>query len=156
MSSGTHTYAVSLTWTGNRGSGTTGYRDYDRDHEVRSGDAPLLLGSADPAFRGNPTRWNPEQLLVASLAQCHQLWYLHLASEAGVVVTAYADDAVGTMAVSPSGAGEFTSVTLRPTVSIAPQCDPDLAMSLHGQAHAMCFIARSVNFPVHHEPTVVN
>lgn len=156
MTARTHAYDVLVTWTGNRGVGTAGYGTYGRDHESVAGQAPVLLGSADPAFRGDPARWNPEQLLVAALAQCHLLWYLHLAAEAGVIVTAYTDDALGSMAENRSGAGEFTQVTLRPTVTITPESDPVAAASLHDRAHEMCFIARSVAFPVHHEPRIVS
>lgn len=156
MTTRTHAYDVVVTWTGNRGAGTAGYGTYGRDHESMAGQAPVLFGSADPAFRGDPARWNPEQLLVAALAQCHLLWYLHLAAEAGVVVTAYTDEAIGSMAEYRSGTGEFTQVTLRPAVTIAQGSDPALAASLHDQAHEMCFIARSVAFPVHHEPRIIS
>src|SRR5688572_22006449 len=110
----THTYTTLVTWTGNLGTGTSGYRDYDRAHDVAAPGRAVVLGSSDPMFRGDPTRWNPELLLVASLSQCHMLWYLHLAAEAGVVVTDYVDEAVGTMTERAGGAGHFTEVTLRP------------------------------------------
>ncbi|MER7457761.1 OsmC family protein [Micromonospora sp. NPDC126480] len=144
-----HHYRTTVTWAGNRGTGTSGYRDYDRDHVVTADGPPPIPGSSDPAFRGDPARWNPELLLVASLAQCHMLWYLHLAAVAGVVVTDYADTAAGTM----SG-GRFTEVVLRPRVTVT---DPDMierATAVHADAHRACFIANSVNFPVRHEPTV--
>ena len=140
-------------WTGNLGTGTSGYRDYSRDHDVRgtTADLPVIRGSADPAFRGDARRWNPEQLLLASLSQCHMLWYLHVAADAGVTVTGYSDTPTGIMAEHPDGAGEFTSVTLHPAVTIAPGNDPESAAMLHDRAAKYCFIARSVSFPVHHE-----
>jgi organic hydroperoxide reductase OsmC/OhrA len=151
----THSYELTLTWTGNRGRGTAEFRGYARDHEVRAAGKPALLGSSDPSFRGDPTRWNPEELLVASLSQCHMLWYLHLAAVNGVVVTAYTDEPRGTMEEDSDGAGRFTSVVLRPHVSISAESQPDVATRLHDDAHAKCFIANSVNFPVRHEPTLV-
>lgn len=154
MTHRTHEYDVAVTWTGNHGSGTSGYTAYGREHEVTAASAPVLLGSADPAFRGDPARWNPEQLQVAALAQCHMLWYLNLAATAGVVVTAYEDAAHGVMRQNNDGSGEFESVTLRPTVTISADSDQDIALRVHAQVPAMCFIARSVNFPVHHEPVV--
>ncbi|MFD1047407.1 OsmC family protein [Kibdelosporangium lantanae] len=113
------------------------------------------MASSDPSFRGDPARWNPEQLLVAALSDCHMLWYLHLCAVGGVTVESYVDESVGTMATEKSGAGQFTEVVLRPRVVVASEDMVDKAMSLHGKAHEMCFIARSVNFPVRHSPTVV-
>jgi organic hydroperoxide reductase OsmC/OhrA len=150
-----HTYETTVTWTGNRGTGTSGYRDYDRSCDLASPGRPVIPASSDPMFRGDPTRWNPEQLLVASLSQCHLLWYLHLAAEAGVVVTSYVDDAVGTMEERPGGAGRFTEVVLRPRVTVADPAMIPTAQPLHDRAHELCFIAQSVNFPVRHEPVTV-
>ena len=149
-----HYYALQLRWTGNRGRGTTGYRDYDRSHEISIQGKPLLKGSADPAFLGDPSVHNPEDLLLASLAACHMLWYLHLCADAGIVVTAYEDDAAGTMA-QQAGKAQFTSVVLKPTVTIKAGGDAEQAGRLHEQANELCFIARSVNFPVSHEPTII-
>jgi organic hydroperoxide reductase OsmC/OhrA len=150
-----HAYDAIVTWTGNRGTGTSGYRDFDRAHDVAGAGRATIAGSSDPAFRGDPTRWNPEQLLVVSLSQCHMLWYLHLAAEAGVVVTDYVDRAVGTMAENADGSGQFVEAVLRPTVTVAEPAMAARARQLHGDASAKCFIARSVNFPVRHEPTVI-
>jgi organic hydroperoxide reductase OsmC/OhrA len=151
-----HHYEAKVTWTGNTGTGTSGYRAYERAHELTAPGQPkpAIPGSSDPAFRGDRARWNPEELLVASLAACHQLWYLHLCADAGIVVTAYEDHAEGTMSETADGGGQFTSVTLRPVVTVAPGADEALAKSLHERAHALCFIARSVRFPVHHEPEI--
>jgi organic hydroperoxide reductase OsmC/OhrA len=150
----THSYDVSVTWTGNRGSGTGGYRAYDRDHEVTAAGPAPIAGSSDPAFRGDPGRWNPELELTAALSQCHMLWYLHLCAVAGVTVTAYADDAHGTMAEDDDGGGRFTGVVLRPRVTVADPSMLEAAAGLHKEANAKCFIANSVNFPVRHEPAV--
>jgi organic hydroperoxide reductase OsmC/OhrA len=110
-------------------------------------------GSSDPAFRGDPGRYNPEELLVAALSQCHLLWFLHLAATAGVVVTGYTDRPEGTMTEHADGAGEFTEVVLRPAVTVAEPGMVDAVAGLHERAHRMCFIARSVSFPVHHQPS---
>jgi organic hydroperoxide reductase OsmC/OhrA len=149
-----HSYAVTVEWLGNRGTGTSGYRDYGREHVVRAQGKHELEGSSDRVFHGNADRWNPEELLLAALSQCHLLSYLHVAASAGVVVTGYTDAAVGTMMQTANGGGRFTSATLRPRVTIASG-DLQLARSLHGEANAKCFIAASVNFPVHHEPEIV-
>ncbi|MEP6852978.1 MAG: OsmC family protein [bacterium] len=156
MSTGrTHRYAVDVTWTGNRGTGTSSYRDYGREHDVSVAGKPLLVGSSDPAFRGDPGRWNPEELLVTALAQCHLLSYLHLAVKAGVVVVDYTDSAIGTMVQDDVGdGGQFAEVILRPVVTVAEAAMADAANALHADVAAVCFITRSVNFPVHHEPTV--
>jgi organic hydroperoxide reductase OsmC/OhrA len=147
-----HRYALTVTWTGNRGSGTSGYRAYAREHDIEAPGKPAIAGSSDPAFRGDPARWNPEELLVASLAACHKLWYLHLCAAAGIVVTAYVDAAEGVMVEEADGGGRFQRVVLRPRVTLAPSADRARAAALHHDAHRMCFIARSVNFPVEHEP----
>ncbi len=148
-----HHYALDLTWQGNRGTGTSGYRDYDRNVLLRAPGKPDLSGSADPTFRGDATRWNPEELLLAALAQCHLLSYLHSAVNHGVVVTAYDDSPVGVMEQLGQG-GRFTSVTLRPRVTVADASMVETAQAIHAEASANCFIAASVNFPVGHEPTV--
>lgn len=148
-----HTYALDLEWHGNRGTGTSGYRDYARDVVLQAAGKPALEGSADPTFRGDASRWNPEELLVAALAQCHLLSYLHMAVTHGVVVTAYTDSPVGTMAQVGVG-GRFTRVLLRPVVTVADESQVEVATRIHGEASEACFIAASVNFPVEHEPTV--
>lgn len=150
----THHYEVAVQWKGNRGAGTRDYRSYDRTHEVRSAGKTAIPGSADPAFRGEADRWNPEELLVASLSQCHMLWYLHLAASEGVTVTDYTDTPVGTMVEDGDGGAQFSLVVLRPVVTVAEPSMSSRAQALHSDADAKCFIARSVNFPVHFEPTV--
>jgi organic hydroperoxide reductase OsmC/OhrA len=149
-----HTYDAIVAWTGDRGTGTSHYTAYDRTHEVTAAGRPAIAGSSDPAFRGDPARWSPEQLLVVSLAQCHMLWYLHLAAVAGVVVTGYVDRAVGTMAEHADGGGQFVEVVLRPTVTVTDAAMAERGRELHERAHELCFIARSVNFPVRHEASI--
>jgi len=151
----THRYSVVVEWTGNTGSGTSGYRNYERRYEISAGTRkPAIPGSSDPAFRGDPARWNPEELLVASLSACHKLWYLHLSADAGIVVLAYVDQAEGVMEESPDGSACFTRVILHPRVTVAAGTDTAKAHELHAAAHAKCFIARSVNFPVEHAPEI--
>lgn len=150
-----HRYTVAVEWTGNTGTGTTGYRAYERAHEISAPDAPkpVIPGSSDPAFRGDRARWNPEELLLAAISACHKLWYLHLCATAGVVVTDYVDHAEGWMVEEDEG-GRFRRVVLRPTVTLAPGSDVDRARALHHEANRLCYIARSVNFPVEHEPEI--
>jgi len=149
-----HHYSVTIDWTGNQGSGTSAYKAYARAHDIRAAGKPSIPGSSDPNFRGDPARYNPEELLVASLSSCHMLWYLHLCSVAGIVVTAYSDRAQGTMIEEADGGGRFVSVVLKPEISVKPGADLRNAHALHAEAHKLCFIARSVNFPVTHEPTI--
>lgn len=147
-----HAYATSLRWTGDRGGGTADYLAYGREHVISASGKPDLVGSADPAFRGDADRWNPEELLVAALSACHMLMYLHLCADAGVVVTGYEDDAHGAMVMAADGGGDFREVVLRPRVTVAAADMIATAEALHERASTICFIARSVNFPVHHEP----
>ncbi len=149
-----HQYEIETRWTGNTGSGTAGYRTYRRDNETQAAGKPVIPGSSDPAFRGDATRYSPEDLLVASVSACHMLWYLHLCADAGIVVTAYTDRAAGTMSENQDGSGEFTNVTLRPTVVVHDESNLDLARRLHADVHRYCFIARSVNFPISIEPSI--
>lgn len=147
-----HSYAIDLEWTGNRGSGTSGYKAYGREHILRAEGKHAIEGSADRAFFGDRDRWNPEELLLGALAQCHLLSYLAEAARAGVIVVGYEDAATGVMEQTANGGGHFTSVTLRPRVTIADRAQAELAAALHRSAAEKCFIAASVNFPVSHEP----
>lgn len=143
-----HQYSIHTSWTGNNGEGTKGYRSYSRNHEINVIGKPVIAASSDPAFLGDNTKYNPEEMLVASLSSCHMLWYLHLCSDAGVVVTSYEDHATGTMEETPNGSGRFTEVTLHPLVKVKDASMVEAAGNLHHQAHTMCFIANSVNFEV--------
>ena len=151
---GEHSYALTTTWTGNRGSGTSGYRDYDRSVTVQVPGKPALLGSADRPFRGDPARWNPEDLLLAALSQCHLLSYLHACVTRGVSVVDYTDEAAGTMVLDGRGGGAFREGVLRPRVRVAEAAMVEPAVEAHELAHGWCFIANSVNFPVRIEPVV--
>lgn len=153
MSGREHHYKITTRWTGNTGGGTANYRDYGRDHDLIAAGKPVIQASADPAFRGQPERWNPEELMVAALADCHMLTYLALCARERIVVTAYEDVTTGTMA-ELAGGGRFTEVTLAPVVTITDPEKVDRALELHHDANKQCFIANSVNFPVHHRPTV--
>jgi organic hydroperoxide reductase OsmC/OhrA len=150
-----HSYGIKLRWTGNSGDGTKTYTSYGRNHEISAPGKPVLLASSDANFRGDATRYNPEELLVASLSACHMLWYLHLCATNHIVVLDYRDEARGEMDEGGPGPGRFISATLRPAVKIAAGGDPEKAISLHAEAHRLCFIANSVNFPVHCLPTVL-
>ncbi len=151
-----HHYALSIEWTGNLGTGTSDYRAYTRNHTISSDGKPDLLASSDPSFRGDKTRYNPEEMLVAALSSCHMLSYLHVCVLNGVVVLEYKDNATGTMKENPDGSGQFTEVTLHPMVKVKDSSMIEKANQLHKRASELCFIARSVNFPVHHSPTTVN
>ncbi len=145
-----HNYSVNVTWTGNTGQGTSSYRAYSRDHNIEAAGKPPILGSSDPKFRGDPARYNPEELLVASISACHMLWYLHLCAEAGVTVVSYEDQPEGTMKEATDGDGSFVNVTLRPHAVVRGSIAQ--AEALHQRAHEFCFVANSVNFPVQLKP----
>jgi len=149
-----HHYATSVVWTGNKGEGTAHYRAYDRDHTISVRDKPEIPGSSDPAFRGNPARYNPEEFLVAALSTCHMLSYRHLCAVNKVVVVEYRDKAEGTMEETSDGGGHFTVVILRPVVTVSEEAMAEKARQLHHEASRLCFIANSCNFPVQHEPEV--
>jgi organic hydroperoxide reductase OsmC/OhrA len=152
----THKFRISSRWTGNLGSGTSAYAAYSRAHEY-TGEAKIapIPGSSDPAFRGDPGRYNPEELLVGALSSCHMLWVLHLCADAGIVVTEYSDEAWGEMVEHADGSGEMTRVLLRPRMRIATPGRVAEVASIHDRAHAVCCLARSVRFPVEHEPEVL-
>jgi organic hydroperoxide reductase OsmC/OhrA len=149
-----HTYKIGLMWTGNRGSGTETYTSYERAHTLQAEGKPDLLGSADPLFRGDSTKWNPEELLLASLSSCHMLWYLHLCANHKIIVQTYEDTPQAQMRIESTGAGQFVNAALRPVVTITQVDQRQLAESLHSQAHHSCFIANSVNFPISLNPTI--
>lgn len=148
----THDYSVSLNWVGNLGSGTSSYRAYSRDHTLRAEGKADIEGSSDKIFHGNPKRWNPEEMLIGSLSQCHMLSFLHVASEAGIVVLEYSDAASGTLELRPDGGGHMTAVVLRPRVVVTAVADEEAVNRAHHRASELCFIANSMNFPVTHKP----
>ncbi len=143
-----HAYKLTIKWTGNRGNGTSDYRSYGRDHVISTDNKPDILGSADPAFRGDRTKYNPEELLIAALSSCHMLWFLHFCADRGIVVMDYTDNPTGIMTETESGNGQFREVTLNPIVTITDKTMLDKLDGLHEKAHEFCFIANSVNFPV--------
>jgi organic hydroperoxide reductase OsmC/OhrA len=152
----THSYQTTTTWTGNLGTGTSQYKAYSRNHEITAANkSAAISGSSDPLFRGDPARYNPEELLLGALSACHMLWVLHLCADAGIVLNEYTDQASGEMVEHPDGSGEFTSVTLRPKMSITDASRIADAIAIHDKAHQVCALARSVNFPVRHQPHVV-
>lgn len=151
-----HNYNTSIVWTGNRGTGTSSYRAYDRSYDLSAPGKITISASADTTFHGEAAKWNPEEMLQAALSSCHLLSYLHLCADAGITVLTYSDNAEGTMRMNPDGSGQFTSVTLHPQVTIAAGDDISQADALHHRAHELCFIANSVNFPVACEATTTH
>lgn len=150
-----YVYSTLIRWTGNTGSGTAGYTLYERDYVCSAKDKADILGSSDPAFRGDHTRWNPEELLINALASCHMLWYLHLCADAKIIVESYEDLPTGKMLVNPDGSGAFTEVTLNPICKIADRSQTEQALQLHNLAHKKCFIANSINFPGSVKPNIL-
>ncbi|MEN4760031.1 OsmC family protein [Chryseobacterium sp. C39-AII1] len=150
-----HHYKTTIEWTGNQGTGTDNYRNYERTHTISVENKPIIEGSSDPAFRGDKKKHNPEDMLLSSLSSCHMLWYLHFCSVEGVIVTAYTDNATGIMVEETNGSGHFSEVTLNPTVTVSDESMIEKAKELHHKANEFCFIAKSVNFPVKHIPIVL-
>lgn len=149
-----HHYQTTVQWTGNRGSGTDHYTHYEREYTIHIENKPILQCSSDPAFRGDASKYNPEDLLVSAIASCHMLWYLHLCADHGVIVESYIDRATGMMEEYSNGSGQFTEVVLHPMVTVTDEKMVTTAKELHARANAMCFIANSVKFPVRHEPEI--
>ena len=147
-----HHYHLTVTWTGNLGEGTKTYKAYERDHTIEVSGKPVIPGTSEVSYLGNQKRYNPEELLVASLSACHMLWYLHLCAMNKIIVTAYEDKATGTMQNTPDGGGYFTEVMLQPAITIAANTDENVWQQLQQQANKLCFIANSCNFPVRHNP----
>ena len=150
-----HQYQLDINWTGNNGTGTSGYRDYERSYTVSGNDKEVIKSSSDPAFRGDKSKYNPEELLLGALSGCHMLSYLHLCAVAGIIVIEYSDNATGVMIQTMDGKGKFETVTLHPKVIVSDTSMIERAISLHKKAGEFCFIANSVNFPVLHEPQVL-
>ncbi len=148
-----HHYELTVKWTGNTGAGTINYRGYERNYIISAEGKPVIEGSSDPAFRGDKTKYNPEELLVAALSTCHMLSYLYVCAVGGVVVVDYTDNAKGAMAEEDNGSGRFKEVTLYPIVMVKDASMVDKANELHKKANELCFISNSINFPVHHKPT---
>jgi len=148
-----HHYSLNITWTGNKGTGTSNYRAYERSHTISLANKIDILGTSDTAFNGDQTKHSPEDLFLASIAACHMLWYLYLCAEAGIVVTAYTDNAKGVMVQSSDGGGYFTEVTLYPAITLSDEGKVEKATALHHIAHKRCYIANSCNFPIYHQPT---
>ena len=150
-----HEYRILNQWTGNLGTGTSAYRAYSRAHELNGeGKSDPIRGSSDPLFRGDRSRYNPEELLLGALSACHMLWVLHLSADAGIVITGYSDETTGEMVEHPDGSGEFTRAVLHPRVVITDAARIAEAIAIHGRAHEVCCLARSVNFPVEHDVVV--
>lgn len=150
-----HQYNTTIKWTGNKGTGTSDYRNYERSHSLLIDGKPEILCSSDAPFRGDISKHNPEDMLVASISSCHMLWYLHLCADAGIVVTDYIDKAQGIMIQNENGGGQFKEVTLNPTITLIKSGDVEKATALHQKAHQLCFIANSVNFDVRHKPVFI-
>lgn len=150
-----HEYSARIVWTGNAGEGTRRYKGYARTWDIATPGKPIVHCSNDPLLGGDPTLPNPEDLMLATVSACHMLWYLHLASNAGIVIHSYTDDPVAIGETAPNGAGRFLGATLRPRIEVESGADLERAAALHHDVHQFCFIARSINFPVDYAPTFV-
>jgi organic hydroperoxide reductase OsmC/OhrA len=150
-----HHYALKITWTGNKGTGTSHYSAYERKHLIEIINKEAIEASSDTPFRGDGSKHNPEDFLLASLSSCHMLWYLHLCADAGIIVIAYTDEPSGTLSLHENGSGSFTNVILKPKITVKNKEMVENAKLLHDKANRMCFIANSINFKVHHQPEIL-
>jgi organic hydroperoxide reductase OsmC/OhrA len=150
-----HTFSISLSWKDQNGLGTTDYNAYSRNHTISSTGKVAIPGSSDPVFRGDGSKYNPEELMIAAASGCHMLWYLHLCADSGVVVTDYKDAASGNLIMESDGSGHFEEIMLNPVVEVTQGSMVEKAMELHDKAHQMCFIANSCNFPIKHTPHII-
>lgn len=150
-----HNYSLTIKWKGNTGTGTSSYKEFERNYSIFVANKTEILGSSDPAFRGDKTKHNPEDMLLASISSCHMLWYLHLCAVAGIIVTDYTDNATGIMIETANGGGKFTEATLNPIVTITDILMTEKANELHKKANELCFVANSLNFPICHIPTCI-
>jgi organic hydroperoxide reductase OsmC/OhrA len=146
------TYRAKLVWEGNLGLGTSSYQGYERAYRVEIAGKPDLEGTADPAFRGDPSKHNPEDLFLAALAACHMLFYLALCARRGLVLVAYEDGACGELALEAGGGGRFTGITLAPVATFSGEVDEAVAAALHEEAHRLCFLANSCSSPIRVAP----
>lgn len=149
-----HHYTTQITWTGNKGTGTSGYTEYERSHTIQAENKVLIEASSDAPFRGDKSLYNPEDLFLSSIASCHMLWYLHLCADNGIIVKSYMDNPHGIMQTFANGSGNFSEITLHPVVEVTEASMVEIAIDLHHSAHQMCFLANSVNFEIFIEPTV--
>ncbi len=150
-----HLYKVTTQWTGNKGTGTATYAGYGREHSINSENKQEIFCSSDPIFRGDKTKYNPEELFVASISSCHMLWYLHLCADNGIVVLDYKDNPIGNLREESDGSGHFTDVTLYPVVTVKDKSMIDKANELHIKAHELCYIANSCNFKIDIKPNSI-
>lgn len=151
-----HLFFSSIVWTGNLGSGTDTYTTYSRSHTVSSVSKESIHCSSDPMFRGDASKYNPEELFLSSISSCHMLWYLHLCADAKIVVVEYKDDCEGILKLDEHSLGKFEHITLRPTIIISEVAKIEKAKELHQLAHKFCFIAQSLNVHVSIEPTITS
>jgi len=151
----THKYTTAVRWTGNTGQGTATYKGYERTWDIAVPNKEIIHCSNDPLLGGDPTKMNPEDLLLSALSACHMLWYLHLASVAKIKVLAYEDHPIGDGENLPDGSGRFLSATLKPRIEVVAGSDIERALDIHNEIHKYCFVARSMNFPISYEAEIV-
>ncbi|HEY5156025.1 MAG TPA: OsmC family protein [Acidimicrobiales bacterium] len=147
----THRYTALTAWEGSTG---VGYDDYQRAHEVAV--PPALAGlalSSDPAFLGDPTRLNPEQLLLAAATSCQLLAFLAVAARARVDVVGYRDEASAEMPEDDLPM-RLTRIVLRPHIRVRGAVTVERIEHLVEVAHRECFIANSLRSEMVIEPTI--
>lgn len=148
-----HIFKVSLSWFSKELSPTSEAKVYSKSHHISIEGKADLEVSAAKAFKGDPTLYNPEDLLLSSIVSCHMMSYLYICTQNNIQVTSYSDHAVATLEVNPDGSGRFVGVQLNPKVVISDPTKVALALELHKKANQLCFIANSCNFPILHHPT---
>ncbi len=144
-----HLFKAALNWSKDNGKSIR----YTKNHTISFEGKEALTISAAKAFKGDPSLHNPEDLLLSSLMSCHMMSYLYICAQHQIEVIDYQDQAIATLETNENGSGRFIEVRLNPQVTISNGEQIALANTLHHQAHQLCFIANSCNFPILHQAT---
>lgn len=148
-----HIFKVALSWFSTEKVASPKSKVYSKSHHISIEGKSDLAISAAKAFKGDPSLYNPEDLLLSSLVSCHMMSYLYLCDQNNIEVISYTDHAEAILEVNSDASGRFVEVILKPAVVILNPEQIALALDLHKKANQLCFIANSCNFPVMHMPT---
>ncbi len=153
--SDTHTFETTLAWPADAAQKLPPDPAFSRNSVLAAPGKPVIVASSPAVFGGDTARYNPEEMLMLSLSQCHLLTYLAIAAKKRMGILKYEDRVVGTLGMGASGKMQMVDVLLRPRVTVAKGTNLTDAHALHETAHASCFMANSVNFTVRNEPLII-
>jgi organic hydroperoxide reductase OsmC/OhrA len=143
-----HQYKLKIEWTGNNGNGTEKYDKYRRDFTIHFENKAPVFASADSIFRGDPSKLNPEEMLLSAISSCHMLWFLHECADHGIKLIEYTDTPEAVLEIVPGNGGRFTEATLTPEIVLESFDGKINILELYELAAKKCFIANSCNFPI--------